>query len=91
MFSDEGLKLKEIDAQHGEKLLCTAQLRQYPDAIECGEHRFEYKDIDHMSMVKMKILLFTVGDKYYEVRSKGDICLRKYLAAWDKYAQSKAE
>ena len=91
MFSDEGLNLKEIDGHHGEKLLCTGQLRQYPDAIECGEHRFEYKDIGHMSMVKMKILLFTVGDKYYEVRSRGDMCLRKYLAAWDKYLAQKAE
>ena len=66
-------------------------MRQYPDAIECGEHRFEYADINHMSMVKMKILLFTVGDKYYEIRSKGDMCLRKYLAAWDRYQAQKEQ
>ena len=91
MFSDPGLNLKEIDEKHGEKLLCTGEVRQYPDAIECGEHRFEYADINHMSMVKMKILLFTVGDKYYEIRSKGDMCLRKYLAAWDRYQAQKEQ
>ena len=91
MFSDEGLKLKEIDAGHGEKLLGSGTLRQYPDAIECAGQRFEYADIGHMSMVKMKILLFSVGDKYYEIRSKGDICLRKYLAAWDRYAAQNKE
>lgn len=85
MFSDSGLKLKLIDEKHGEKLLCTGELRQFPEGIECGEHRFEYSDIDHMSMVKMKILLFTVGDNYYEIRSNGECCLRKYLAAWDRY------
>ena len=42
-----------------------------------------------MSMVKNKILLFTVGDDYYEIRSKADCCLRKYLAAWEKYKAEK--
>lgn len=89
MFSDPGLKLKQIDDKHGEMLLCTDELRQYPEGIECGDYRFEYKDIDHMSMVKMKILLFTVGDKYYEIRSNGENCLRKYLAAWYRYQELK--
>ncbi len=89
MFSDDGLKLKEIDEKHGEKLLCTGRLSQYPEGIEMGGQRFEYSEIGHMSMVKMKILLFTVGDKYYEIRSKGDMCLRKYLAAWDRYQNNK--
>lgn len=85
MFSDDGLNLKEIDEKHGEKLLHTGKLCQYPDGIECGGYHFAYSDIGHMSMVKMKILLFTVGDKYYEIRSNGEPCLRKYLMAWDRY------
>ena len=89
MFSDDGLVLKELDEKHGEKLLHTGELRQYPEGIECGEYRFDYSDIGHMSMVKMKILLFTVGDKYYEIRSKGDMCLRKYLAAYYKFNSEK--
>lgn len=89
MFSDEGLVLKKIQSGHGETVLCTAQLRQYPEAIECGEYRFEFKDIEHMSMVKRNILLFTVGDDYYEIRYKGDICLRKYLFTWNRYEAEK--
>ena len=85
MFSDEGLELKEIEAQHGEKLLGTVTLRQYPEGIEAGEHRFDYADMGHMSMVKRNILLFTVGDRYFELRDKNGKCIRKYLYAWDRY------
>ena len=76
MFSDEGMEFKEIDADHGEKVLGTVTLRQYPEAIECGEHRFEYADIGYMSMVKRNILLFTVGDSYFELRTKEKKCIR---------------
>ena len=89
MFSDEGMEFKEIDADHGEKVFGAVTLRQYPEGIECGEHRFEYADIGYMSMVKRNILLFTVGDRYFELRTKEKKCIRKYLFAWEKFNSEK--
>ena len=36
--------------------------------------------------VKANILLFSRGDDYYEIRTGGEVCLRKYLL----YRQSRA-
>ena len=33
-------------------------------------------------MVKAHILLFSVGDRYFEIRADAGQCLRKYLMAW---------
>ena len=89
MFSDEGLEFKEIENGHGEKLLGVVTLRQYPEGIEVGEQRFDYADMGYMSMVKRNILLFTVGDRYFELRAKDEKCIRKYLFAWDRYNTEK--
>jgi hypothetical protein len=53
-----------------------------PDAMTLAGQRFALSDIDSMAMVKAHILLFSVGDHYYEIRTESDRCLRKYLMAW---------
>ena len=60
-------------------MLSTGTLTQYPDELVCGERRFPLRDIDNMAMVKANILLFSVGDEYYEIRADRELCLRKYL------------
>ena len=79
VFSDEGTTLRRIGSGHGEEVLSTGTLTQYPDELVCGERRFPLRDIDNMAMVKANILLFSVGDEYYEIRADRELCLRKYL------------
>ncbi len=82
LFSDEGLSLREIGNGHRETPLGVGTLVQRPDAIEILGRRFELSEIDSMAMVKTKILLFTVGERYYEIRAGENCCLRKYLLVW---------
>ena len=79
VFSDGGTSLRRIGSGHGEKVLAAGTLTQYPDALVCGERRFPLPDIANMAMVKANILLFSVGDEYYEIRADRGLCLRKYL------------
>ena len=82
LFSDGDMTLREIGAGHRETLLGRGELRQYPDAIELGGRRFPLSEIDSMAMVKAGMLLFSVGDRYFEIRAAGGACLRKYLLVW---------
>ena len=54
--------------------------------IACGDRRFPLCEIASMAMVKANILLFTVGDDYYEIRADHALCLRKYLLFWQRNA-----
>lgn len=84
-FADDGLTLYEIGSGHRETKLGSGVLVLHPDALELAGRRFALSDIDSMAMVKSNILLFTVGDSYYEVRAAHPCCLRKYLMVWQYY------
>ena len=79
VFSDDGATLRRIGSAHGEEELARGALVQYPDELVCGEQRFALAEISNMAMVKANILLFSVGDEYYEIRADHELCLRKYL------------
>lgn len=87
LFTDDGLTLHEIGSGHRETKLGRGTLTQQPDALELAGRRFALSDIDSMAMVKSNILLFTVGDSYYEIRASQPCCLRKYLMVW-QYSKS---
>ena len=82
LFSDSALVLREITSGHRETALGTGTLTLRPDTLEIAGQRFPLSEIDSMAMVKAHILLFSVGDRYYEIRAKDNCCLRKYLMAW---------
>ena len=82
VFSDGGVTLRRISSAHGEEELARGELVQYPDALVCGDRRFPLSEIASMAMVKANILLFSVGDDYYEIRADQALCLRKYLLFW---------
>jgi 1-acyl-sn-glycerol-3-phosphate acyltransferase len=82
LFSDAGLRLVRIEQGHREKPLGNGTLTLEPGALEIAGRRFPLAQIDSMAMVKADILLFSMGDDYYEIRSAGDCCLRKYLMVW---------
>ncbi len=86
LFSDSGLRLKKIGASHREALLGEGMLSQYPDALICAGQRFPLSQIDSMAMVKAHVLLFSMGDAYYEIRALRPCCLRKYLMMWQNAA-----
>ena len=79
LFSDDHMTLREITAGHRETRLAVGELRQYADALEIGGQRFPLEEIDDMAMVKTGILLFSMRERYFEIRAADDICLRKYL------------
>lgn len=82
LFSDGGITLHEIGGGHRETLLGSGLLVQHRDALELSGHFFPLDRIDSMAMVKANILLFSVGDHYYELRASTAVCLRKYLLTW---------
>ena len=82
LFSDRDMTLREITSGHRQTKLATGTLTMLPDSLEIEEQRFLLCEIDSMAMVKAHILLFSVGDSYYEIRAKENCCLRKYLMAW---------
>ena len=38
--------------------------------------------INDLALVTTRKLLFTSSDRYYELRAKEPLCLRKYLTIW---------
>ena len=83
LFGDEGLVLNEIGTDHTETALCTGRLGAYTDRLEICGNAFALSEISMMAMVQKKSLLFSHGNKYYELKADKVLCLRKYLALWN--------
>ncbi len=81
-FSDEGASLCEIGSAHHESRLGSGKLSMERDALVCAGKRFPLAGIGSMAMVKANILLFSMEDHYYEIRTEQVCSLRKYLMAW---------
>ena len=52
--------------------------------LTCVSYRFPLEEITHMAIVQTNILLFQHNGKYYEIRTKVGVNLRKYLALWNQ-------
>lgn len=83
LFFDEDLTLRAIDAGHRQRALASGRLTQYEDSLSIGGRSFLLADISNMAMVKASVLLFSMGQDYYELRASQPCCLRKYLAVWE--------
>lgn len=83
LFSDDGMTLKEITADHGEQKLDSGALTLHKDALICGNTRFPLNEIKEMSPVQSRILVFTHNQRYYEIRAKKPRCMRKYHHFWE--------
>lgn len=55
-----------------------------------GDMAFELDAVSDMAVVRTNRLMFTYGDRYYEVKASGRMCIRKYYAAW-KSRRERAE
>ncbi len=82
LFSDEAMRLREILPKHRTKKLGEGTLELYADALRiCGEV-FPLAEIGEMSVYGAKTLVFTRGERYFEIKSKYPRCARKYLDYW---------
>lgn len=82
LFSDGDMTLSRIGAGHEEELLGSGTLSQYADRICFGDRTFPLTEIGSMAMVQANLLLFSVQDEYYQIRSENGANLRKYLELW---------
>lgn len=87
-LSDEDLVLTEIGTEHGERVVATGRLDFCPDRLTFAGIEFPYDEIADMALLQRRKLVFTHGDKYYEIRCEKPLCMRKYLACWDLYRAS---
>ncbi|MBR5430568.1 MAG: 1-acyl-sn-glycerol-3-phosphate acyltransferase, partial [Firmicutes bacterium] len=84
LFSDDGLFLSRVGADHSEEDLGRGELRQYEDRLCCGSYSFPLSEIRSMSMVQTHLLLFTYQDAYWQIRSDTGVNLRKYAEIWEE-------
>ena len=84
VFSEENAVLREIGGAHRESELGRGTLALSREKLSCAGRDFPLAEIDSMAMVKANILLFSAGDRYFEIRAEGRPCLRKYLLAWEQ-------
>ena len=82
MFSDEGIILKKVSDDHVEEILCQGRLTLKDGALHIGGHSFLLGKIHNMGIVRTNRLFFNYDDIYYELRTMGMDCLRKYRIAW---------
>lgn len=90
LFSDEDLTLTEIGSNHDGEVLGRGTLSMTKDELCCSGHSFPLNEIDMMSIVQARILLFSHKQKYYEVRANKPSCHRKYLMLWEN-SRTKAQ
>ena len=82
LFSDGPVVLSRVEGGHREEKKGSGLLVLYPEILRFNEMSFSLNKIGSMAMVQKKLLLFSCGDEYYELRAEGDINLRKYLSWW---------
>ena len=86
LFYDDNIRLCEVHTGEGTKLIADGRLVMYRDRMELVNDdqtvSFELKDIAKISIALRDTMLFTVGDKYYQIKSfRGTYSALKYVMA----------
>lgn len=81
-FRDPDVTVTEIQGDHGQDFLSQGELYLENGCLCCGSARFPLENVDDMALVQSRILLISVGSRYFQLRAKRSCCLRKYLAVW---------
>ena len=82
LYSDSEMRLQEILPKHRTRKLGKGTLELREDELRlCGE-TFPLDEIGEMSVYGAKTLVFTHGERYFEIKSKRPRCARKYLDYW---------
>ena len=85
LFEDNEVTINEIEASHGLTELCKGKMSLYDDKLCIGDMEFELDKISGMSIIQTHILVFTYSSKYFEIKGKQGISLRKYLAWYQNF------
>ena len=88
LFSDPVVSFCRILTGHRAEKLDGDRLSIREGDLRCGGRVFPLAEIGSMAMVKRRILLFSVGRDYYELRCAEGCNLRKYLAVWKNAAEA---
>ena len=81
-LSDPDMTLSELVGDHHQRQLTVGSLRLEEQILFCGEMQFPLAEISDMALVQSRMLLFSVGSHYYQIKAKSSCCLRKYVTAW---------
>ena len=79
VFSDDAAALVEIGENHVQTPLASGMLTLRDGVLSCVNYQFPLSEISQMAIVQTNILLFSHHEKYYEIRTKVGVNLRKYL------------
>ena len=82
LFSDGGMTLIRVAADHGEEAAGTGELTQYEDRLVFAGTHFPLDAVSGMAMVQAHLLMFSFQGDYYQIRAENGANLRKYLAVW---------
>lgn len=87
MFSDDGVIISEVRADHTMTRLPGGRISLKDAVMAVGDMLFNLDTVSDMAVVRTNRLIFTHGDRYYEVKARNRACLRKYFAAWKSHRE----
>lgn len=79
---DAQAALVEIGDQHVITPLACGELSLKDRALACVNYTFPLNEVEQLAIVQTNILLFSHQGKYYEIRTRVGVNLRKYLHIW---------
>ena len=91
LFSDADILLHEVLPGHKTVFVGKGELRQYADELVCCGERFAMSEIENMAIFTAKVIVFSCGARYFEIKSKNIYNARKYLDYHSLYLQRTAE
>ena len=92
LFSDPGMSLVKVDDKNRtERIAEKAEICQYEDRLTCAGRVFPLAEIGDMAMTQSNRLMFSAGDGYYQIKSRGNVNLRKYLEIWNDHHSNRRQ
>lgn len=91
LFSDSDILLHEVLPGHKTVFVGKGELRQYADELVCCGERFAMPEIENMAIFTAKVIVFSCGERYFEITSKKVYNARKYLDYHALYLQRAEE
>ena len=85
IFRDSEMELYRVSGDHKDQFLANGDLILFPECLRLDIHVFSLERISTMAMVQRRRLLLTCDSEYYELRTKKDVNLRKYLSYWNTH------
>ena len=82
VFKDAELHFSQILQGHVNKKIGRGTVTQCKDRLLCPDMSFDLSAVSNMALVQRHILLFECEGRYYQLKSRNNANLRKYLIYW---------